>query len=67
MYNDSAQTALMRTICEYIVNFGGMGSGKHISLKQYMPNPLVDNIGVILPIRNREQALELIKEILGGD
>jgi hypothetical protein len=43
-----------------------MGNSKYVDLSQHWPIPLADTKVVILPIRNNQEALQLVKEILGG-
>lgn len=51
----------VRSIETAIVNYGGMGSTKQIKPKDLYTIPLIDNRDVIIPIRTKEKALELLK------
>lgn len=64
-YQDSERLLELRQLGSWIVN-GYQGLSKAVQPNELMKLPLIDNVGVVLPIRTREEAIELLKEIVGG-
>ena len=50
----------IRTIETAVINFGGMGTTKYSPANEIRSIPIIDNEGVIIPIRNIEQAYKLL-------
>lgn len=53
---------LLRDIRADIINFSGMGAKKYTQASDISPLPLLDNMNVIVPIRNDNEAHKLLKE-----
>jgi len=64
-YQDSERLLELRQLGSWIVN-GYQGLSKAVQPNELMKLPLIDNVGIVLPIRTREEAIELLKEIVGG-
>jgi len=64
-YQDSERLLELRQLGSWIVN-GYQGLSKAVQPNELMKLPLIDNVGVVLPIRTREEAISLLKEIVGG-
>lgn len=64
-YQDSERLLELRQLGSWIVN-GYQGLSKAVQPNELMKLPLIDNVGIVLPIRTREEAIELLKEIIGG-
>lgn len=56
------QKELLRDIRADIINFAGMGAKKYTAPQDIVPLPILDNNNIILPIRNINDAIKLLKE-----
>src|SRR5690606_39984744 len=65
-YQDSERLVELRQLGTWIVN-GYQGLERAVNPQDLMKLPLIDNAGIVLPIRTREEAIELIREMLEGD
>ncbi len=59
--------AFLRSIESAIINFGGMGTKSYLKETQIRPIPLIDNVGIIMPIRDDEQAYRLLNKFVWQD
>ena len=66
MYRDQERKAELRLVIGYIAKFGGMGSDSNINLPSLMELPLIDMDVKELPVRNKEEALEILQQLLNG-
>ena len=64
-YQDSERLLELRQLGTWIVN-GYQGLERAVNPQDLMKLPLIDNAGIVLPIRTREEAIELIREMLEG-
>lgn len=59
--------SFLRSIESAIINFGGMGTKSYLKETQIRPIPLIDNVGIIMPIRDDEQAYRLLNKFVWQD
>ena len=59
--------SFLRSIKSAIINFGGMGTKSYLKETQIRPIPLIDNVGIIMPIRDDEQAYRLLNKFVWQD
>lgn len=66
MYESQERKDELRWVVAHIVQFGGMGSSDKVSIDKIMHLPLLDNEIKELPIRNIEEALQVLNKLLNG-
>ena len=57
----------LRRLQATVMTFAGMGSSKLINPKDILSIPILDNENIIMPIRTREQALQMIDTYIKGE
>lgn len=55
---------MIRKVCTYILNYGGMGTKEFITPQKHWSIPIIDNDISEMPIRTRDEAIRLLKEII---
>lgn len=63
-YKKTYENDLLRRLETTIFNFGGMGAKDSIEPSKWLNLGLIDKEDELLPIRTKQQALEIFKEIV---
>lgn len=56
----------LRRLESSIYNFGGMGTKEVINPSKWLKLPLIDKFDVLLPIKTKEEAISIFKDIINS-